>query len=418
MEIKKYIYMITTKLRHNQHFLLLFIIILCGFQFFNYYGIDPKINKMVGFLITPCLILVSLKTILSNNKDIMFRLMRLLLISWVLSFFMALFFWGQSLDLTYRASSQMLFFVVFFYLCKYHISRSVIEKIIVLLGWLYIVLWLYALYRVPEVTFGLNADNEITDISRGIYRLSIVGRLIMILTYFFYLNKAFIEKHPKYKIFVIIFFVVIVLQVTRQLILWTAILSLIYLFMERRKLAVILAILFFISYHSFTSIQFSNDSVVGAMINLTNDQFDNQLYNTGEDPRITEYKFFFRDWSPSLVNDLLGNGMPHSDSDYGKFYLTLQSGRMLFLSDVGYGSIFVILGVVGIILYLLIFIKPLTILLPKDLDYVKLFMGFMIPANIAASWYFGADGALTIAFCAYLVYQNKIPKPFADVITN
>ena len=256
-------------------FIILIIMILCGFQFYEYYDLDLNTKRIPEMMLVPLIGILSAKQIFLKEKDIFFRIMRYLLLIWVLSMPMSILFWGQSISRSYIATAPYLFFIMFFYFVKRKFPRLTLEKIIVSFGWLYIILWLYASTRLPEITFGYNAGDEYTDdLSRGVIRINFTGRLTMILAYFYYLNKSFLEKNPKYKIFAIIFFVFIVLQVTRQLILWTGVVTVIYIFMRAKKFAVFLGIVFAALYIGLANIQFSDDSVLGSLINISNEEMN------------------------------------------------------------------------------------------------------------------------------------------------
>ena len=104
-------------------------------------------------------------------------------------------------------------------------------------------------------------------------------------------------------IYACILFVVLVMQLTRQLILWTGIVTLIYIFLSNKKWAIILALVFVFLYIGSSQIEFSDDSVIGSLINISNQEANGQLY-AGENPRITEYKYFFSKWSPNIITDI------------------------------------------------------------------------------------------------------------------
>ena len=315
--------------------------------------------------------------------------------------FMSWIFWNQSLYLSYTTTGYYMFFVIFFYFCKKKITRSSIEKLIVIFGWLYVILWLYALNKVPEITFGLTEDT-VDNSDRGILRINFVGRLSLVFAYFYYLNKCLTNKSKFSIILASTLFVFIVLQVTRQLILWAAVVTVIFIFLRAKKLAVFLAVLFAIFYTGISNIQFSDDTIVGSMINISKLQAEGQLYE-GEDPRVTEYKYFFSDYSKNIITDVFGNGVPNINTSYGR-YKAQQEMNGIYLSDVGYPSIYVFLGLIGLLVYVILFIRGTFQKLPEELGYINMFMAFMIPANVAASWYMGADTQLALAICVYLIY--------------
>ena len=85
------------------------------------------------------------------------------------------------------------------------------------------------------------------------------------------------------------------------------------------------------------------------------------------------------------------------------------NNRGLFLSDVGYARMFADVGLIGLILYILLFYRGMRAKLPQELEYVPLFFAFLIPANIAASWYATPDCQIAMSIGAYLIvaYGNK-----------
>lgn len=382
---------------------------LCGFQFFRYYALSSQMQRYPIMLLVPLIAILSWKQLFSKQKDIFFRLMRYLLVSWIVSMFMSYVFWGQPMSKSYSITSQYLFIIMFFYLCKEKCTKVTIEKVIVFFGWAYIILWLYSFSRFPEVTFGWYGEEGMSeDMSRGMVRINFTGRLSLILGYFYYLNKSFLNRSPKYKIFAITFFVFLILQLTRQLILWSGIVTVIFIFLRSKKIASFLGIIFAALYIGSANIEFSNDSIIGSMLNITNEEMNGELYS-GENPRITEYKYFFTKWSKNAITDVFGNGVPDSSTGYGRYEQRLWYTDHIYLSDTGYPTMYVYVGLIGLILYIVLFIRAVLQKMPKEISYVKMFMLFMIPANFAADWFEKPDGQLCLILCIYLIYicRNK-----------
>ena len=64
---------------------------------------------------------------------------------------------------------------------------------------------------------------------------------------------------------------------------------------------------------------------------------------------------------------------------------------------------FALTGALGLFLYIWLFVKCTFVKMPKELQYVNMFMGAMLPLNIAAAWYAGGDSQICIAMCVYLI---------------
>ena len=305
--------------------------------------------------------------------------------------------------LGYRVSASLFVFLFFFYLCKKRPPLKFIENYILVFGILYILLWLFAFSQLPTRIFGVG-DETIEGTSRGMERINFTGRLSLILAYFLCLTRYFLTKKYIYVAAVIIFFVFIVLQLTRQLILWTALVSIYYIFKKSKKLIITCMAFVCIGYTFIGNIKLSEDSILGSMVALTIKQNKENQYINEEDIRITEYKYFMGDFSKNIITDIIGNGMPHFDSSYGKSYWIRDQEKGLYLSDVGYAKMYAVNGLIGLCLYLFLFIYSLRKRIPKQLAYCKLFILFMIPANIAASWYSTVDGQIAVSICIYLMY--------------
>ena len=392
----------------NIRMLKTLFIILCGFQLYMYYTLSSQTKFFLSSFSVLLLFIFSYKEIFRRVRNKFYSGMQWILFSWIFCMFMAWIFWGQGFGYSYRASSYFLF-IIFFYFVANKFKVSEIERLIVVLGWLYVVLWLYAVYRVPEATFGYNLDEEIDDESRGFFRINFTGRLSLIFAYFLYVCKYFTYKKKSYLVYAAILFTFLVFQLTRQLILWTAVVTLLYIFKTNKKWSLILAVAFTILYLGSAQIEFSNDSIIGSMINMTNDQMNGQLY-AGEDPRITEYRYFFTQWSPNFITDIFGTGIPFGGGTaYGDYEQKLKWTKGIYLSDIGYGQMFALTGALGLFLYIWLFVKCTFVKMPKELQYVNMFMGAMLPLNIAAAWYAGGDSQICIAICVYLIvlYRKK-----------
>lgn len=386
-----------------------FCFIIVSFRFCNYVGFSSTVQKLPQFLAVPIMFYVCWEPLFKwKVTNSLFLIMRWILFSIIISIVSAWIFWEQSIGLGFRASSLMFTFLFFFYLCKQSPSVHFLESIIWACAIAYIIMWIYAYIQVPTPVFGFRIDEETglvkEDTSRGMLRLGFTGRIFLVMAFFMALNKLYVTRKKIYFWVATVFFLFIVFQVVRQLILWSALVAMFYIYLKNPKKILAVCVLLFFVFSLFISIRLSDDSMIGTIINLTQEQLENNQKGE-EDIRITEYKYFFGDWSKNVVTDLLGNGMPHGDSRYGTYYGRLQEQQHLFLSDVGYAQMYVVQGLLGLFLYLFLFYKTVRMQMPADLDYIRMFMAFMIPANIAASWYYLADTQIIICICVYLIIR-------------
>ena len=389
-------------------FVIAFTVI--AFGFFGYVGIGFFLSRLLVFLTIPLMFCYCWNTFIRPSLNPYFKTMRLIVLFTIISIFSSFIFWGQSFSLGYRITVTGFVLVFYFYLCKRKPDVGSVETYILAFGLLYCALWLYAMIQFPTPVFGFGAEGELEeDLSRGINRINFVGYLSLVFAYFLSLNRAFLSRKRAFYVLSAVLFVFIVLQVTRQIIFLAAFVSIIYLFQKKPK-ALLLGLLLLILIFGFGNrIEVSSDSILGSLINLTETQMENNQYGE-KDIRLVEYEYFFTQWSRNIITDIIGNGIPHSSSSYGRMQTHLQDSYGLYLSDVGYARIYVTIGLVGLVLYLTLFIKCCLAKLPENLMYAKLFMLYLMLSNIASSPYWQPDGQIAMSISVYLITFFSTPK--------
>lgn len=381
----------------------LYVFALCAFQLYSYVGFGKTVCRLLLFAIIPITVFVCRKTVFRTGMPQLFNLMRWLWIVTFFSMFMAWMFRGQSIILGYRPTAVALVFIFFFYLYQTRPPVEKLEALIWVFGFAYVILWLYATTQLPARVFGFKEEMELTDTSRGMERINFVGRLSMIFAYFLAVNKFYDTRKKFFILIAAVLFVFIVLQLTRQLILWTGLVTIYYVWLKSKgTLITIACVLIAIGLAGVSLIKFSDDSVVGSLINISERQAESQA--SGEDDiRIVEYRYMFTEHNKNVATHLLGSGYAHGDSTYGRSVKRLNETRRIYFTDVGYGDMYAITGLVGLLLYLFLYYKCLRVPLPQHLHYVKMFMLFLVFANITASWYHTADGQIAMSICVYVM---------------
>jgi hypothetical protein len=311
---------------------------------------------------------------------------------------MAYFFWKQDLMLSYRVTAVFMAIIFFFFLLHAKPNLSYIEKVIWFFCILYIALWLYGLLMAPNQIFGIENENGIDD-SRGIFRLSIQGRAFVVLSFFTAISKYVETKKKKWIGIFIFLFIIICMQVIRQVIAFSLLTGLFYLLRKNKYIWLWLS-LAVIGMIAFGSMKIDNKSIIGKMVVLSQDQVQEQQ-SGNENIRITEYRYFFTKYSKNIVTHIFGNGVAHSESEYGKIENKLAQNKALYASDVGYGEIFIRFGLLGLLFYGLIFYRVIKQKVQKKYMYAKLFILYLIFANIAASWIF--HDTIVICICLYIL---------------
>ncbi len=379
-----------------------FIYALCCMQLYNYVGFNSTIERLLCLVAQPVMMLVCFNQIRAKNSHPLYRYMQWILVSLFISIISAFFFWDQGLDLTYRSTAPMFSFLFFFYLCKKRPTIDTLENFIWFFCVAYCVMWLYALSQVPNLVFGVGEEDLVEEnLSRGIIRLSFPGKAFIVLGFFLSVNKSYTTNKRYFIAIAAILFVVIVMQVVRQIIVLSALVAVGYIYFKNKRLSIAVGVVAILFFTLGNNIKLSDNSILGSLTLLT--EMEVEENRTDENIRITDYKYFFGEYSKNIVTSIIGNGVPHSDSSYGHFYENLKEYDKMYLVDVGYAMMYAVTGVFGLVLFLLLFFKSALTKVPDELSYARMFMIYFIPANIAAAWYSRADWQLCMTICIYIL---------------
>lgn len=395
-----------------KEFFKVFLYTIISMQCYQYVGIGITIEKLTLCFMTPIMFAVCWKTFSLHVSNNLFLLMRWLVILTALSIIFAYIFWGQSIIYGYRVAVPEFSLLFYFYLYKRKPSLRSLEKYIIIFGILYCLLWLYAFSQIPTRVFGIAELGDINEeLKRGMIRVNFIGRGFLILSYFLALNKAFVLKKKIYFVASAIFYIFIIAQLTRQLIFLTALVTVIYIFKKSKKtlFLAITAILFL--FITGQNIKMNPDTILGSLIVLTEEELNDNKQGE-ENVRIAQYRYFFTEWSPNIIADIVGNGLPHWKTSYGNYEGKLRTQKGFFLDDIGYGRMKVVTGYIGLVLWLILFIRCCFVRMPEHLMYAWMFMVFFLPANAMASWYSFADFQLAMCISVYLMtfYGMSIRK--------
>ena len=388
--------------------IFMYVATLCAFQLYNYVGFEPRFVHALLYLFILCTLFFCAKTCLGTNAPQLFNLMRWIWIVTFFSIFMSWMFCRQGLVLGAKATAQYLVFIFFFYLCQVRPPIEKMERYIWFFGFLFVLLWIYAASQFPLNVFGYSEDEEITDVSRGIERIrGFIGRLSLIFAFFLAINKFYDTKKKIYILFAVLFFFVLVMQLGRMLIFSTGIVTIFYVWIRSRGILITIACILVAAVLSGLSfMEIDDNSVVGSLINTSEEQYERQKGGR-EDIRITEYRYMFTEHNRNLATNLLGSGYPNANSPYGKYVKRLNSMRMIYFTDVGYGDMYATTGLIGVLLHFLLYFKCLKVPLPQHLHYVKLFVLFLIVSNLTSDFYARVDGQIAMSVCVYIMIAYR-----------
>lgn len=287
----------------------------------------------------------------------------------------------QSISHSFRVVYRMLYISFFFLLVKYKVDISSVEKLFSRIGRVHVVLFFIALSVAPFIIFG-TSDKEL-DNSRGAYRVSVsFGWDCFILYYFYFLNQWRNMKPFKYWAILIALFVIIVYHLTRTTIISVGAVSVLYFLVKLRSYYRLIPVFLFIGFNFLGGDILSKNPVFQGLLETSNAQINRNVKE--DDIRIYEYKYFFNEYNDSWKTAFWGNGVPHTESKFGKRAQYIRDTLYVFESDVGWAAIYIMFGWLGIAFTVFWLVYVLIVKIPDNYYYLKLIVAYYIIGNITA----------------------------------
>lgn len=395
----------TSKITLSNRFQFVYILVLAlsSFTFFRPSLLDPvylrfsNLNNQLFLLLFLPAIPIIVWFIFKKNRYLFTLPMNLLTISIVVSMLMANVFWDQKpMTSVYGAALPVLGYTFYYYLMAKAISIKTVESIIVVIGVMFIVFFLFSFSVYPIRIFAYKETND-----REFLRLFLYGDGFLFLFYFFAINKFLFNKNKLWLVLALLAYLCVILNQTRVYIVATAAITLWY---------------FIRSKGMFLKVATVSIIVVGFLILPQLDfiqglqkKTQSDLGNTDEYIRVKAGKYFLNKFQQSPFTRIFGNGLyADNESRYSKEIIRLQTERGFYVQDVGLVGLYVYLGLVGLVAYAMIFYRSLKTKLVEKYDYLKMFMIFIICSCMTTDSTFSGSYVFPIVFTLYLYEHCRV----------
>ena len=384
--------------------IFLSLLVLFAFNFFELKATDNSFFKYIRYSFILGSFLLSFRYIFIKSEGLVFPV-HLISFSIVLSVFLANFFWYQDMPSCIMGTTPYLVFPVFFYLLHVKFPVDKIEKIVLVYGFIYIVLYFFQLTHPNKAYLG---QDRPFDETRGITRILFPGKGVFYLSIFIALSKF--STRTTYRAawlgYILLGLTLTLLLVTRQTILGVG-LIVIYHFTANQNFFKKVIFMFFAAMIVFVIAQ-SNTSIIKGLAGV-----QKETVSEGENyVRVKAGKFFLFDYSPTIVNSIFGNGVPYGDrSRYGKFALRLVDVDGFYLSDVGLIGVYVMFGIFAIIGFVIIWIQNISLSLPVEYYYLKYYLWLLLVTCLTSDMIYSSGDLLVTAMVLYAYYVvNKTSR--------
>lgn len=387
--------------------LVFFIYILSYIEFFSPQFLPFRIEEQISKFIIYALYIVLLFLIVANNTNERNKYEKcfiLILTGISISILMACTQHSeQSFFISIIATLPYIVpFSTFFILKKSNLSIGWLEKTFIIIGLLNVIMTFQLWALMPNQLFGGLREE---DDGRGI-RIGVSGDIFKMLLFFYSIYKFKTTKQLKYLILILLCYVTILLSLTRQVMVISTFLGIIY-YLKDLKLykKVIVTFLFVGALIYIIQIPYFQD-----LISVSERQMENDSEN--ENIRITAFKYYINDGQENLFTRILGNGCySYGNSQYGYDAKKEQYRTLCFPSDVSIASFYWFFGIFGILGIILVFIKTFKLNINKEYEYLKYVIYYIMLASIASGpLLYYSQNIVLVVVCYMLGKINYLSK--------
>lgn len=318
-----------------------------------------------------------------------------LLLSIVISMLMASAFHNQSMAISIKATIPFLFGYLFLYtLIRFQLDEDYIEKVIMVLCITSMIIYCVDFITFPNSVFGnvVKGDN-----SRGMTRIipPMIELLVFLVFYSIYKYRCFFQK--KWIVIGIVALVFVVLSLTRQYIILTVGLGLLYLL---KNVSLMKKLFITVSFCTIVWGAFEYIPIFQAMRSFTQKQIHTSK-TKDEDIRIKAVRFYTYEYQTNSLSPILGNGIPSFTSPWGREVKRKTFHNHCFAHDVGWAGMFWYFGLLGT-LSLLLFLKKMMVYSYRIKPYICYWFMFILLASLASGPILYHNEIISISIISYL----------------
>lgn len=393
-------------------YILFTLLLLSGISFFNPLEvISPQLTKLIQYIVfTIALIVAIIYGVPVNTGTYPSGPYMMIIGGIIMSIFMASLFHDQGFGVSVTTTLPYLFGYLSFYIfMKLNIPKAKVLNFIWVLCFISMVAYAINLATFPNMIFGTIKDVEEYDDSRGFLRLSIYCLELIVLMFLFSINRWLLTNQKKYLLLICLTGLFIILSLSRQYILISAILAIWMLLKNSswiKKIIVIIscvAVIYFVVPYI---------PIFDSLMDVTQAQVERSK-NDEEDVRIRAWRFYTYQYQTNAVTPFLGNGIPSMGgrSNWGnKFEQTVSSdigGNGCYAADVGWAGFFWYFGLIATSGLFMLLMKAIKKKKRVDEQYLTYWCLFIMITSVASAPIIYYHQVLSVMSVLYLIYGKN-----------
>lgn len=400
----------------TKKYYLYILIVLSSLTFYNPFGIiQPQYGKLLFYSICMISLIYAYKNGINIRKVKYPKVAYIILISGIIfSSFMALFFHEQSFMTSFIAIiPYLLGYLVFYILMKFNIPKEKIEKAIWIFCFISMGIYIINMISFPNIIFG--AEKEEYDTSRGIVRIGIKSIELIVLFFLYSINQWLITKRKKYIWLILLTAIFIILSVTRQIILLSCVLGILFIF---KKVSLFKKIITICTCIFIFLVILPQIPIYQTMMELSEEQAERNKTEK-EDIRITSWKFYTNEYQTNELTRIFGNGLPSIGNskwgnDFEKTVYYEYGGNGCFFVDVGWAGFYWLFGALSTLSLIILLIKAILKNKQTNRQYLSYWLVFLLLTSIASAPILFYSQIISVVTILYLVYGKEQNESYCN----
>lgn len=323
----------------------------------------------------------------------------------LLSFINAKVINDQTVDLTFRITYAWLEYSFIYVLLAKKVRFEDIYIACSIFAFIRLTLFLYTILTGNYIFQTVVGEDDLEG-ARGIMRVRVPGMMITYFWGFWSLGKYLSSEKKIYLLFFLITAIQSLLEVSRQHIFVYIILSSLLLLYRLSIFKKILFVGFLVSLFTFA---LPHIKIYQALVEVT----ETQEYKTNgfkDDIRLQATKFYIEQFPQSNYTRVMGNGLYHSESEYGRRVFYVMKNFGFILADIGFVGIYIYFGIVGLIFYAYLLYRTIKVPIHSEYSSLKYFVYFLFLTNIFSNSFQGSTIILPITL--YIIYSSYLKKKY------
>ncbi|MEP6626327.1 MAG: hypothetical protein ABJA32_00035 [Ginsengibacter sp.] len=394
--MQQVLYANVNKVDKKIYFFYVLVFCLSAINFFSPVVINSSILLYLYyglFLTTTVIIIFNYRNSYHNSFSLP---VSLILFAGFLAALNSSYSWEESLYDSFRGVLPFSSYILFFLLSAFRFEKKDTEKLILILGIFFIIVFLFTFAIYPRVLFG---DINQNDETRGFQRIRTDGIGYLFLLSFFSLSEYILKKKA---LMLFIYFgtlTCIIMSLTRTYIIFSILFSLFFI-LKKSNIFTILCVIAIVAggFYVITKTNFYK---------LMAEETTSQTSDLKNDIRMKSVEYYLNYFSPNSVSKFLGNGQANGNNSYSRFVSILEQEHGLYISDIGYIGLYIKFGILAILAYLLFIYKTLRKKANEQTLYCKYFLLFIFTINIIIDSSFNNSFIGSIMISYYILSFQK-----------